>query len=287
MSATAGCLRDIMETDIMDYMHVDHPYNEKEIWKMKHATPARIGIGHCGPRYTTEAELRFLASHAAANDAVYNEVPEETVRKLGVFEVQTKCANKNEMLLRPDWGRIFLPEAQKTISENCVHHPQVQIYFGDGLCSPSIEANIPDLFPTIKMGLEDKGITVGTPFFVRYCRVNTARTIGPLLDAQVTCVLIGERPGLLTSESMSAYIAYNARPDMLESEYTVVSNISRHGIPPVEAAAHIVDLIYADTCEKEKRCRICQRQLIEYKETDTKVAMEHRNEKFCTPFFYK
>lgn len=71
MSATAGCLRDIMETDIMDYMHVDHPYNEKEIWKMKHATPARIGIGHCGPRYTTEAELRFLASHAAANDAVY------------------------------------------------------------------------------------------------------------------------------------------------------------------------------------------------------------------------
>ena len=94
MSATAGCLRDIMETDIMDYMHVDHPYNEKEIWKMKHATPARIGIGHCGPRYTTEAELRFLASHAAANDAVYNEVPEETVKKLGVFEVQTKCANK-------------------------------------------------------------------------------------------------------------------------------------------------------------------------------------------------
>ena len=181
MSATAGCLRDIMETDIMDYMHVDHPYNEIEIWKMKHATPARIGIGHCGPRYTTEAELRFLASHAAANDAVYNEVPEETVRKLGVFEVQTKCANKNEMLLRPDWGRIFLPEAQKTISENCVHHPQVQIYFGDGLCSPSIEANIPDLFPTIKMGLEDKGITVGTPFFVRYCRVNTARTIGALL----------------------------------------------------------------------------------------------------------
>lgn len=251
MSATAECLKDIMETDIMDYMHVDHPYNEKEIWKMKRATPARIGIGHCGPRYTTEAELRFLASHAAANDAVYNEVPKETVKKLGVFEVQTKCANKNEMLLRPDWGRVFLPDAQETISKNCVHHPQVQIYFGDGLCSSSIEANIPDLFPTIKMGLEDKGITVGTPFFVRYCRVNTARTIGPLLDAQVTCVLIGERPGLLTSESMSAYIAYNARPDMLESEYTVVSNISRHGIPPVEAAAHIVDLI-AQILEKKK-----------------------------------
>lgn len=63
--------------------------------------------------HTTEAELRFLASHAAANDAVYKEVPEETVRKLGVFEVQTKCANKNEMLLRPDWGRIFYRRHRK------------------------------------------------------------------------------------------------------------------------------------------------------------------------------
>ena len=122
-------------------------------------------------------------------------------------------------------------------------NPDVQIYFGDGLCSPSIRANVPDLYPTLKYGLEDRGIIVGTPFFVRYCRVNTARTIGPLVNAKVSCVLIGERPGLLTSESMSAYIAYNARPDMSESDYTVVSNISRHGIPPVEAAAHIVDLI--------------------------------------------
>lgn len=56
-------------------------------------------------------------------------------------------------------------------------------------------------------------------------------------------MLIGERPGLITSESMSAYIAYNARPDMLESDYKVVSNISRAGIPPVEAGAYIVDII--------------------------------------------
>ena len=84
---------------------------------------------------------------------------------------------------------------------------------------------------------------MGIPFFVRYCRVNTARTIGPLVGAKVTCVLIGERPGLLTDESMSAYIAYNARPDMSESDYTVVSNISRYGMAPVEAGAYIADVI--------------------------------------------
>lgn len=160
-----ACLRDITETDIMEYMQVEHPHNEKELWKMKYATPARIGIGRCGARYTTEAQLRFLAAHAAANDAVFNEVPEEVVKELGVFEVRTRCANKNEMLLRPDWGREFLPDARQKIVENCVHHPQVQIYFGDGCARRLSGRTFRICFPTIKMGLEDKGITVGDAVF--------------------------------------------------------------------------------------------------------------------------
>lgn len=227
-----------------------------ELIRMKKTTPARIGIGHVGARCTTEAMLRFLADQAKASDAVFSEVQDEVVKSLGVFEVKTRCANKYEMLTRPDWGREFEPLSLQIILENCVHKPQVQIYFGDGLCSPAIAANIPDLFPTIKCGLEAEGITVGTPFFVRYCRVNTARIIGPLLGAEVTCVLIGERPGLITAESMSAYIAYNARADMSESDYTVVSNISRVGIPPVEAAAYIVELIQDILVRKKSGCQI-------------------------------
>lgn len=211
--------------------------------QMKKTTSARIGIGHAGARYKTEAYLRFLADQARASDAVFDQVPQKVIEELGVFEVRTKCRNKYEMLTRPDWGRILEEEAQQAILQNCVKHPQVQIYFGDGLCSPAIKANIPDIYPTIRAELIQEGITVGTPFFVRYCRVNTARTVGPLVGAEVTCVLIGERPGLTTSESMSAYIAYNARPDMSESEYTVVANISRAGIPPVEAAAYVAELI--------------------------------------------
>ncbi|MEA5084341.1 MAG: ethanolamine ammonia-lyase subunit EutC [Lachnospiraceae bacterium] len=226
--------------EMMDLTGIEFP---KELEKLKQSTPARIGIGHTGARYKTIPMLRFLADQAAASDAVFMEVDKGVIEKLGVFEVKTKCSNKYEMLTRPDWGRVFDEDQKQIIKERCMPNPQVQIYFGDGLCAPSIQANIPDLFPVIKMGLEYEGITVGTPFFVRYCRVNTARTIAPLLGAEVTCTLIGERPGLLTSESMSAYIAYHPRPEMLESEYTVIANISRHGIPPVEAAAHIVDLI--------------------------------------------
>lgn len=209
------------------------------------ATPARLQIGRAGSRYKTKSFLDFRAAHAAANDAVMTEVSKETIERLGLFEVKTKCSDKYDMLTRPDWGRIFEPETQEYLKNNATAGADVQIYCGDGLSAPSINANIPGLLPMLTMALEDDGITVGKPFFVRYCRVNTARTIGPLLDAKVVCVLIGERPGLLTDESMSAYIAYKPHPDMSESDYTVVSNISRFGMPPVEAGAYISDIIKA------------------------------------------
>ena len=209
------------------------------------STPARLQIGRTGSRYKTKSYLDFRAAHAAANDAVMTEVETQTIEELELFEIRTKCKNKYDMITRPDWGRIIEPEMQQRLLKNATVNADVQIYCGDGLSSPSIKANIPSLLPMLTLALEDEGITVGKPFFVRYCRVNTARTIGPLLNAKVVCVLIGERPGLLTDESMSAYIAYKPHPDMSESDYTVVSNISRFGMPPVEAGAYISDIIKA------------------------------------------
>ncbi len=207
------------------------------------ATPARLQIGRTGSRYKTKSYLDFRAAHAAATDAVMTEVSQKTLDKLGLFEVKTKCSDKYEMLTRPDWGRYFDDDTKSFLLQNATVGADVQIYCGDGLSSPSIAANIPDLLPMVTMALKQNNVSVGKPFFVRYCRVNTAREIGPLLKAKVVCVLIGERPGLLTDESMSAYIAYNPRLEMSESDYTVVSNISRHGMPPVEAGAYIADII--------------------------------------------
>lgn len=207
------------------------------------ATPARLQIGRTGSRYKTKSYLDFRAAHAVANDAVMSEVSSETLKELGLFEVQTKCKDKYEMLTRPDLGRYFSDETKEYIKQHAASGADVQVYCGDGLSAPSIKANVGDMLPMIRLSLENDGITLGKPFFVRYCRVNTAREIGPLLQAKVVCVLIGERPGLLTDESMSAYIAYKPHPQMSESDYTVVSNISRFGMPPVEAAAYIADVI--------------------------------------------
>jgi ethanolamine ammonia-lyase small subunit len=121
----------------------------------------------------------------------------------------------------------------------------VQIYAADGLSSTAIEANLKDIFPAIKQGLEGYNIKIGTPFFVQYGRVASMEPISQTLNADVCCVLIGERPGLATAESLSCYMAYNAEIGMPESKRNVISNIHADGTPAVEAGAHIADVIKA------------------------------------------
>ena len=119
----------------------------------------------------------------------------------------------------------------------------MQIYAADGLSSKAIEANLGRILPILVQALEDKGLKVGTPFFLRYGRVGSEEYVAEALGAKVVCVLIGERPGLATAESMSAYIAYNAYVGMTESKRTVVSNIHKNGTAAVEAGAYIAEVI--------------------------------------------
>jgi len=234
---------DITKVDLRKQVLVPEPKNLQGLLKMKESTPARIGVWRAGPRYKTETMLRFRADHAAAQDAVFTDVSEEVIEKMNLFSVKTKCANKDQYLTRPDLGRILDDDAIETLKSKCVKSPQVQIYVSDGLSSTAIEANAPEILPVIMQGLKSSGITVGTPFFLKYGRVPAMDHVSEVLGAEVTCVLIGERPGLVTAESMSAYIAYKAKVGMPEAKRNVVSNIHRGGTPAVEAGAHIVDLI--------------------------------------------
>lgn len=168
---------------------------------------------------------------------------EEFVKNQGLFIVQTQCDSKDTYLTRPDLGRKLSPEAVETIKAKCKKKPTVQIYVSDGLSSAAVAANIGDLLPAIMQGLESYKIDVGTPFFVKYGRVAVEDEICELLDADVVCTLIGERPGLITATSMSAYIAYKATVGMPEARRTVLSNIHSAGTIPAEAGAHIAEII--------------------------------------------
>lgn len=211
--------------------------------RMKRKTNARIGVGKAGARLNTQTMLTLRADHAQARDAVFVDVNPQVLEDLGLFTVQTCCEDKNTYVTRPDLGRTLSKEAVKTLKEKCVMNPDVQIYAADGLSSTAIQVNLPKILPVLMDSLKAKGLTVGTPFFLRFGRVGSQEHVAETLGAKVVCVLIGERPGLATAESMSAYIAYNAYVGMPESKRTVVSNIHKDGTAAVEAGAYVADVI--------------------------------------------
>lgn len=222
-----------------------HPQDPEALERMIRSTPARIGVGRAGPRLKTRTLLTLRADHAAARDAVMMDVSQELLDRLGLFSVQTCCTSKDQYLTRPDLGRRFPPEVLEDLKRHCQPSPDVQIYVSDGLSSTAVQANLANLLPVVTEGLRAKGLTVGTPFFVRFGRVAAMDHISEALDAKVTCVLLGERPGLGTAESMSAYLAYRATVNMPEARRTVVSNIHKNGISAVEAGAYLCDVIEA------------------------------------------
>ncbi|MBS4537842.1 ethanolamine ammonia-lyase subunit EutC [Clostridium sp. D2Q-11] len=236
-------LPDITTIDLKKQLLVPNPENPEEYLSMKAKTPARVGVWRAGPRYKTETLLRFRADHAVAMDAVFTNVSEEILEEMNLFTVKTKCRDKDEYLTRPDLGRKFDDEEIKKIKDKCKLNPQVQIVVADGLSSTAIEANIKDILPVINQGLEGYGVNTGTPFFIKFGRVPSMDVVSEVTKADVTCLLVGERPGLATGESMSAYIAYKSTVGMPEARRTVVSNIHQGGTAAVEAGAHIAHVI--------------------------------------------
>lgn len=235
--------QDIAATERKAKPLLEDPADPDALERMIGRTTARIGVGKAGPRLKTQTMLALRADHAQARDAVMKDVDPKILEEAGLFSVQTLCEDKNAFITRPDLGRQLSPEAVQTLKERCVRNPDVQIYISDGLSSTAVEANMNKILPVITEALQSKGLKVGTPFYLRFGRVGAQEHIAETVGAKVVCVLLGERPGLATAESMSAYITYNAYVGMPESKRTVVSNIHKNGTAAVEAGAYIAEVI--------------------------------------------
>lgn len=237
-----GYVPDVTAVGTKDEFHVPNPVDKQGYLDMKQYTVARLGVWRAGPRYNTWSMLHFRADHATAQDAVFTDVDEQFVKEQGFVAGQTLCGSRDEFLTRPDMGRKLSDETKALFQKELPKNAKVTIMVGDGLSSAAM-VNIPDILPAIKQGLKGFGIDVGAVPYVKYCRVGAMDDVGELLGSDVVCVLIGERPGLATGESMSAYMAYKPNAERPESWRTVVSNIYSGGTPPAEAGAHIATLI--------------------------------------------
>lgn len=219
--------------------HIPNPKWKEGLSELLDSTPARIGVWRTGVRPLTKTMLQLRRDHAAAVDAVYGEVQQSLLDEFSLFTVETQYDNTENYLKRPDMGRVLNDEGVRLILERCQKKPQVQIVVSDGLSASAVDANLRDVLPSLTDSLKSYGLTCGTPFFVKGGRVASMDHIGELLQPEVLVLLIGERPGLVTAHSMSAYMCYRPRKGMVESERTVISNIHRQGTSPIEAGAHI------------------------------------------------
>ena len=234
---------DVTELDLRKLYLVENPENGEKFKQMKLRTPARLGCGKAGPRYKTLTMLRFRADHAAAQDAVFSEIGDEFAKDHDLLPTKTRCTSKEEYLTRPDLGRCFDEHNAKAIKGVIDTPPRVQIVVGDGLSSAAITANAMDCLGAIRDGLKLRHIDTGKAIFVKYCRVGAGDAIGDITGCELVCMLVGERPGLVTDKSMSVYITYKPHTGVSESSRTVVSNIHAQGTPAAEAGAYVAELI--------------------------------------------
>jgi ethanolamine ammonia-lyase small subunit len=211
-------------------------------------TPARILTGRAGPAYRTATQLALRQDHAAALDAVQTELNllrdfgQPFVERWGLFEVTTCASSKAQYLLRPDLGRRLSDVSRTEVPKRCPTGVDLQIVIGDGLSAAAVITQVPLLMEALEQGARERGWGFGQPFVIRYCRVGILNDLGELLNPAVVVLLIGERPGLATAESLSAYIAYRPRAGHTDAERNLISNIHARGVTPAAAAVRIVRL---------------------------------------------
>jgi len=218
-------------------------FDARDLEAVRNASPARLAQGRTGTRYLTEAYVGLRAEHAIALDAVQSEVPAELPAQLGCISLQSRCKTREEFLLMPDHGRRLDDPSAAKLEKEAARGVDVQLICGDGLSAWALEENGPRLVPALKSALESKGLKVGQPLFVKFARVGIQDDIGVRTGARATVILVGERPGLGTGDSLSIYSAYAPRLGQDNAEKDCISNIRPLGLPPEEAARECADLM--------------------------------------------
>jgi len=225
--------------------------SEQANWlALRKHTPARIAIGRAGYGLPTSAYLDFQAAHARARDAVHARLEVEAIargiaeRGWEVIVVKSAAADRQSYLRMPDLGRALSHESRTRLSEPMVA-PDVVIVIGDGLSSIAVERNALPMLDSLCNRLVGAGLRLAPLILATGARVALADEIGELLQAKLSVILIGERPGLSAADSLGIYLTYGPRKGRVDSERNCISNIHAAGMSADEAAARAAELITA------------------------------------------
>ena len=211
--------------------------------ELKSLTPARVALGRSGVSQTTDDVLSFGLAHARARDAVHASLDVAALRDAlgdlgrGAIEVASAAPDRAAYLARPDWGRRLEPASRERLRGSC----ELVIVLADGLSATAVQRHAPGLLSALVPRLSTR--KVGPLVIAVQARVALADEIGECLGADFALMLIGERPGLSSPDSLGAYLTAKPRRGRTDAERNCVSNIHGAGLGYEQAAAQIAALV--------------------------------------------
>lgn len=222
-------------------------------------TPARIALGRAGTSWRTETLLAFRLAHAQARDAVcrsFDPVTVERPLQLLCYEtasLSTRAQSRMDFLKRPDLGRTLSDESQQFLKQNAAAWSgrDLAVLVSDGLSAQAAETQAVPLLAKLLPLLSRAGWTICPIFVVPFARVKLQDQIGALLGVQHALALLGERPGLGSSDSLGAYFTCAPGPDKTDADRNCISNIRPQGLSPEQAAQPLALYLFQS---KEQHC---------------------------------
>jgi ethanolamine ammonia-lyase small subunit len=205
---------------------------------LKTFTPARIALGRTGTAIPLQEVLQFRLAHAHARDAVYSILDTDALiaqlqqLQLPVNLLHSSAADRQEYLQRPDKGRRLNTISTQTLSTIASNASQnsIAIILADGLSATAINRNAGPLLEILIPMLRSAGITTAPVSIVQQGRVAIGDEIGFLLKAKIVVMLIGERPGLSSPDSLGVYLTYNPQIGLTDEARNCISNIRPEGL---------------------------------------------------------
>lgn len=218
-------------------MSVDDPWR-----KLARLTPARIGLGRAGAGLPTREVLGFGLAHAQARDAVHTPMDSEAItdaiEALGfkTVAVASQAIDRATYLRRPDYGRRLSPESRAALEAEAVEVCDLAIVVADGLSARAVHEGAASMLAKLKPYLDRAGWLLSPIAIATQARVALGDAIGAALKARAVVVLIGERPGLSSADSLGLYVTFDPKPGRTDAERNCISNVRPAGLSPDLAA---------------------------------------------------
>ncbi|GGA81399.1 ethanolamine ammonia-lyase light chain [Neiella marina] len=220
--------------------------------KLRRYTDARIALGRVGDSLPTQAHLEFQLAHARARDAVHLPLDYQLLKRqldgfgLSSLLLHSQAKDRATYLQRPDLGRLLDDSSLQQLQTYQAGHKfgyDVAIVITEGLSSLAIETNACKLLEVLLPALDNSKLSLAPLSIVTQGRVAVADAIGQSLNAKLVLILVGERPGLSSPDSMGAYLTFQPEVGTPDSKRNCLSNIREGGLSPQEATKRLLYLI--------------------------------------------